>query len=128
MIQSKSEIKLLLQHKIFNHPSTQSYNQYSQAVFSRLRKCHTKEIGVHMFKCNNSTCNHVHHQYHSCGNSHCPNCGGAKRDQWIDDRMSELLPTKYYHIVFTVPHELHALFLCNRKKLFDLTLKQANIL
>ena len=34
--------------------------------------------------------------------------------------MSELLPTKYYHIVFTVPHELHGIFLCNRKKMFDL--------
>lgn len=120
MIQSQSEIKQLLQKKIFNHPSISKYNPYSQNVFSKLSKCHTKEIGVHLYKCNNNNCGHVHHQYHSCGNRHCPNCGGAKRDQWIDERMSELLPTKYYHIVFTVPHELHILFLCNRKKMFDL--------
>jgi hypothetical protein len=120
MIQSNSEIRQLLQKKIFNHPSVCKYNNFSQAVFSKLSKCHTKEIGVHQFKCNNNSCGHVHQQYHSCGNRHCPNCGGAKRDQWIDDRMSELLPTKYCHIVFTVPQELHSIFLCNRKKMFDL--------
>jgi hypothetical protein len=120
MTQSNSEIRQLLQKKIFNHTSISKYNHYSQAVFSKLSKCHTKEIGVHQFKCNNSSCGHVHQQYHSCGNRHCPNCGGAKRDRWIDDRMSELLPTKYFHIVFTVPQELHSIFLCNRKKMFDL--------
>lgn len=120
MTQSNSEIRQLLQKKIFNHPSIYKYNNYSQSVFSRLAKCHTKEIGVHQFKCNNNICGHVHQQYHSCGNRHCLNCGGAKRDRWIDDRMSELLPTKYYHIVFTVPLELHGLFLCNRKKMYDL--------
>lgn len=120
MIQSQSEIKILLQQKIFTHPSIIQYNPFSQKVFDRLSKCHTKNIGIHLFKCNNNACNHVHQQYHSCGNRHCPNCGGAKRDKWIDDRMSELLPTKYYHIVFTVPHELHGIFLCNRKKMFDL--------
>jgi hypothetical protein len=120
MLQTNSEIKILLQNKIFNHPSVSHYNHYSQHVFSRLSKCHTKDIGVHLYKCDNKPCSHVHQQYHSCGNRHCPNCGGAKRDQWIDDRMSELLPTKYYHIVFTVPHELHSSFLCNRKVMFDL--------
>jgi hypothetical protein len=120
MTQSNSEIRQLLQKKIFNHPSINKYNNFSQAVFSKLSKCHTKEIGVHQFKCNNNSCGHVHQQYHSCGNRHCPNCGGAKRDRWIDDRMGELLPTKYYHIVFTVPQELHGIFLCNRKIMFDL--------
>ena len=118
--QSNDQIKRLLQSKIFSHPSISRYNGFSQKVFVRLSKCHTKDIGVHLLKCNNDRCNHVHQQYHSCGNRHCMNCGGAKRDRWIEDRMSELLPTKYYHIVFTVPHELHSIFLCNRKKMFDL--------
>ena len=120
MSQSNSEIRQLLQQKIFSHTSITNYNSYSQHVFSRLSKCHTRGIGVHIYKCNNGECGHVHHQYHSCGNRHCPNCGGSKKDQWIEDRMSELLPTTYYHIVFTVPHELHGIFLCNRKKMFDL--------
>lgn len=43
-----------------------------------------------------------------------------KRDAWIESRMDELLPTAYYHIVFTLPHELNPVFMGNRAKLFDL--------
>ncbi|MBX2937987.1 MAG: transposase zinc-binding domain-containing protein [Saprospiraceae bacterium] len=35
------------------------------------------------------------------GDRHCPHCGGTKRDAWVEDRMSELPPIKYYHVVFT---------------------------
>lgn len=120
MQQSLSVIRQLLQQKIFRHPSLLQYNTYSQAVFNRLHKCHTVAIGVHQFNCNNSSCNHIHYQYHSCGNRHCPNCGGMKREQWLSDRMSELLPTTYYHLVFTLPTELHALIMGNRKPLLGL--------
>jgi hypothetical protein len=34
--------------------------------------------------------------------------------------MQELLPVKYYHVVFTLPHELNSLVLGNRKLLFKL--------
>ena len=118
--QPQSEIKRLLQSKIFAHPYTLTFNPYSQAVLSRLTKCHTVGIGVHRFKCDNASCGNVHHQYHCCGDRHCPNCGGAKRDAWVQDRMSELLPIQYYHIVFTLPCELRSLVMGNRKKLFDL--------
>lgn len=118
--QSQPEIRQLLQSKIFNHSSVSQYNSYSRSVFTKLSTCHTAKSGYHVMKCDNASCNDTYYQYHNCGNRHCMNCGGLKRDQWIDDRMSELLPTKYYHVVFTVPHELHSLFLINRSKLFDL--------
>ena len=126
MIQSQAEIKQLLQQKIFAHPSINKFNSFSRVVFDRLSKCHTSRIGVHQFKCNNSSCNHVHYQYHSCGNRHCPNCGGLKRDAWIDDRMSELLPVKYYHVVFTLPQELRSITMGNRKLMFDLLFQSAH--
>jgi hypothetical protein len=48
------------------------------------------------------------------------NCGGTKREQWIQDRMNELLPTSYFHIVFTLPQELRSLCMGNRNVLFGL--------
>lgn len=42
-----------------------------------------------------------------------------KREAWIENRMNELLPTAYYHVVFTLPHELNSLILGNRTLLFD---------
>ncbi len=71
MIQTQSEIKQLLQQKIFGHKTVKKYNSYSRAVLSKLNKCHTMGIGMHQYKCNNTSCNHVHHQYHCCGDRHC---------------------------------------------------------
>ena len=118
--QSLPDIRQLLQQKIFGHPCVHQFNPYSRAVFNRLRICHTAGIGVHHVKCNSNTCNHQQYQYHSCGDRHCPNCGGMKKEQWLQDRMSELLPTSYYHLVFTIPQELRSLVMGNRTVLFNL--------
>ena len=114
----QSEIKQLLQRKIFHHPCAKQFNPYSQQVLKKLSDCHTLRLGMHIYGCNN--CTHQHYQYHSCGNRHCPNCGGLKREQWLQDRRSELLPTSYFHIVFTLPQELRSLVMGNRKVLFSL--------
>ena len=114
----QQEIKPLLQRKVFNHPSAKQFNPYSQNVLKKLANCHTVKLGMHVFQCN--SCHHQHYQYHSCGNRHCPNCGGLKREQWLQDRMSELLPTTYFHVVFTLPQQLRSLAMGNRKVVFNL--------
>lgn len=120
----QTEIKPLLQRKIFGHSSAKQFNPYSQNVLRQLSFCHTARLGLHVYQCNN--CPHKHHQYHSCGNRHCPNCGGLKREQWLQDRMSELLPTSYFHIVFTLPQQLRSLVMGNRKLLFNLLFEASN--
>jgi len=114
----RPQIKQLLQSKIFNHPSKNRFNAYSQSVLKKLSDCHTVRLGMHVYACNH--CQHRHYQYHSCGNRHCPNCGGLKREQWLQDRLSELLPTTYFHLVFTLPEQLRSLAMGNRKALFNL--------
>jgi hypothetical protein len=76
--------------------------------------------------CNDKNCGKTHYQYHSCGNRHCPNCGSLKREEWIENRLDELLPTPYYHLVFTLPHELNPLIMGNRKALFKLLFDAAS--
>jgi hypothetical protein len=118
--QPLSEIRQLLQKYIFGHPCVQQFNPYSRAIFYRLSICHTAGIGVHHLQCNKSSCGNEQYQYHSCGDRHCPNYGGNKKEQWLQDRMSELLPTTYYHLVFTLPQELRSLVMGNRIALFNL--------
>ncbi|MBC7868398.1 MAG: IS91 family transposase [Gloeobacteraceae cyanobacterium ES-bin-316] len=118
--QPLNDIRQLLQRKIFGHKCTEDFNPYSRAIFHRLQICHTAGIGVHHLKCNKASCSNEQYQYHSCGNRHCPNCGGLKKEQWLQDRMSELLPTTYYHLVFTLPQELRSLVMGNRTVLFNL--------
>jgi Putative transposase/Transposase zinc-binding domain len=114
-----------LQH-IFNHTAIQGCNAYSKNIFSRLHCCHTAAMGMHHYKCDDENCNHVHQQYHSCGNRHCPNCGGLKKQQWIENLTAQLFATSYYHVVFTVPHEFNSLLLGNRKEMFALLFEAAS--
>ena len=104
---------------LFRHPSIQTFNPYSRAVFADLAACHTAAKGYHITECDLDGCGNRAHRYHCCGNRHCPNCGSMKRDAWIEDRMHELLPTAYYHMVFTLPHELNPIIMGNRNRLFD---------
>ena len=104
--------------QVFKHSSIAKFNNYSKAVLANISTCHTAARGFQLLQCDNHTCGESKFQYHCCGNRHCPYCGSMKRDAWVDNRMNELLPTAYYHVVFTLPHELNPLILGNRKLLF----------
>jgi len=56
----------------------------------------------------------------SCRNRHCPKCQTQARQRWLAARERELLATNYFHVVFTVPHELHVLALDNARLFYDL--------
>jgi Transposase zinc-binding domain len=58
--------------------------------------------------------------FNSCRNRHCPKCQGNARAKWLAARSAELLPVPYFHVVFTLPHELSALVLQNKRLLYDL--------
>lgn len=112
--------------QLFGQAAVLPFNAVSKQVFSRLHLCHTAANGTHTYRCNDGDCNNLHYQYHSCGNRHCPNCGGLKKEQWIENLCADLLPTSYYHVVFTLPHELHPIILGNRKAMFKLLFDAAS--
>ena len=95
-------------------------NAHTKNVFSQLQKCRTSALGYHLYKCNQEPCGQVKYVYHSCRNRHCPGCGAMQQAQWIDDRRAELLPVNYYHVVFTLPHQLNSIILGNRTQLYKL--------
>lgn len=92
----------------------------SLPILHAIQRCRTAALGYHMYRCPDKECSTALTQYHSCRNRHCPHCGNSKKEDWIESRMRELFPCKYYHIVFTLPHELNAIIMGNRKELFDL--------
>ena len=92
----------------------------SHKVLSLIERCHTAALGHHTYKCEDKDCGHVHIQYHGCRNRHCPHCGSAKAGDWMRDRLNELLPVTYYHVVFTLPAQLRPVAYLNRKVLFSL--------
>jgi hypothetical protein len=112
--------------QLFAHHCLQQCNSFSRHIFGKLEKCHTGEMGMHHYQCDDPACKQLHQQYHSCGNRHCPNCGGLKKEQWVENLTAQLFPIGYYHVVFTLPHELNSLIMGNRKAMFDLLFASAS--
>ena len=86
-------------------------------VMDAIVRCRTAALGGHRDRC--SGCGHQAISYNSCRNRHCPKCQGNARARWLAARSAELLPVPYFHIVFTLPHELSALVLQNKRLLYD---------
>jgi Putative transposase/Transposase zinc-binding domain len=88
-------------------------------VLLAVARCRTAALGGHLDEC--TRCGHrATISYNSCRNRHCPKCQIAARERWIAARQRELLPTRYVHVVFTLPHRLAPLALQNKKVLYDL--------
>jgi hypothetical protein len=92
-------------------------------VLNALASCRTPTMGGSVLAC--SQCGSIHYVLHSCRNRHCPKCQGIDRELWIEDRKQELIPVKYYHVVFTVPHLLLELFRYNRKVMYNLLFEKS---
>jgi hypothetical protein len=79
--------------------------------------CRTAALGGHVDVCD--ACAFARPAYNSCRNRHCPKCQALTQAAWVEKRMEYVLPTHYFHVVFTLPHEIAALALRNRKIIFD---------
>jgi Putative transposase/Transposase zinc-binding domain len=87
-------------------------------VLLAIARCRTAALGGHLDEC--TRCGHRAISYNSCRNRHCPKCQTGARERWIAARQRELLPTRYVHVVFTLPRELAPLVLQNRKAVYGL--------
>jgi hypothetical protein len=97
-----------------NHPLPVSHLKVMQAV----ERCRTAALGGHLEQCDR--CGFERPAYNSCRNRHCPKCQSLAKVKWLDKQKSELLPTGYFHLVFTLPHELNPLILVNKKPLINI--------
>ncbi len=84
-------------------------------AMSSIEACRTSLLGGHIDEC--EACGHVKISYNSCRNRHCPKCQSLAKEQWLENRKGDLLPVRYFHIVFTLPEEINALALRNQKEI-----------
>jgi len=87
-------------------------------VMNAIEACRTAELGGHLEHCDR--CEYQRNAYNSCRDRHCPKCQSLAREKWLDDRRAELLPTEYFHVVFTLPEEIAALALQNKRVVYNL--------
>lgn len=83
-----------------------------------IRNCKSGSLGVNISQCPDFGYTEFHNN--SCRNRSCPNCQAVNQEIWVDKRKAEVIDTPYFHVVFTLPHELNSLIYCNQKLLYGL--------
>jgi hypothetical protein len=94
-----------------------------QRLLRRMALCRSGALGHTISQC--SCCGRRETIPLGCGDRHGPSCQASHSRQWLANQLRWLLPVPYYHVVFTLPHELHPLLLYNQPTLYKLLFEAA---
>jgi len=104
-----------------NHP----VSSQQRKVIRDILLCRTPALGGHLETCEDR-CGYQRMAFHSCRNRHCPKCQSLEKVRWVSQRCQRLLPTRYFHVVLTLPHQLGPLILPNQRLLYNLFFEAAS--
>ena len=106
----------------YRRSHTVSYEQLK--AMHHIKICRTAKLGGHVEQCNR--CGFEQIAYNSCRDRHCPKCQTLTKEQWLNDRRAELLPCGYFHLVFTLPHDLNLIILSNKRLALNILFAAVN--
>ncbi|WP_027235659.1 IS91 family transposase [Leisingera caerulea] len=92
-------------------------------VMSAIERCRTAVLGGHVARCED--CAHEHIAYNSCRNRHCPKCQAGAAKAWLAAREAELLPVRYFHLVFTLPKPVADIARHNKREIYNLLMRSS---
>ena len=98
--------------------SGQFLSDVQQKASRAIVHCKSGALGTNASQC--TECGHTEFHNNSCRNRNCPNCQAVLKEVWVDKRREEVIDAPYFHVVFTLPHELNPLIYCNQKLLYGL--------
>lgn len=115
---AKPTLALIVRRHGAQDDSSARLSAVQQRALRAIARCRTPELGGHIAQCD--ACGQRQYRYHSCRNRHCPQCQALAKERWLAARRAELLPVPYFHVVFTLPHELNALAQGNPRAIYGL--------
>jgi hypothetical protein len=95
-----------------------SLSTAQRRVMTAIEVCRTVALGGHLERCD--CCNYERPCYSSCRDRHCPKCQSLARAEWVEKRVAEVLPTHYFHVVFSVPEQIASIAYQNKKVVYDI--------
>jgi Putative transposase/Transposase zinc-binding domain len=95
-----------------------SLSTAQRRVMTAIEVCRTATLGGHLERCD--CCGHERPCYDSCGDRHCPKCQSLARAEWVEKRTSEVLPTHYFHVVFSVPEQIASIAYQNKEVVYSI--------
>lgn len=106
-----------------------NYRQHHKMSYQQLRvcqhlqSCRTGELGYQTWQCD--SCGESQQIGCSCRDRHCPRCQGMATAKWTARQQERLLACRYFHLVFTLPHELNIIAHYNTNTLYQCLFKTA---
>jgi len=118
-------MRSIFQNFFDSYATTHAVSEVQAKAAGCIKNCKTGKLGYNMSVC--PDCGHTRIHACSCNNRDCPSCQAPLEQKWVMERNSELVSLiAYYHVIFTVPHELNGLFLENQKLMYDLLFRAAS--
>src|SRR6056297_3813098 len=90
-------------------------------VMNAIERCRTAALGGHVARCED--CGQDHISYNSCRNRHCPKCQAGAAKAWLAAREAELLPVRYFHLVFTLAKPIADIAFQNKREIYNLLMR-----
>jgi hypothetical protein len=95
-----------------------SLSTTQRRVMTAIEVCRTAALGGHLERCDR--CGYERPSYDSCRNRHCPKCQSLARAAWVEERTAEILPTHYFHVVFSVPGPITSIAYQNKEVVYNI--------
>src|SRR6266853_114529 len=95
-----------------------SLSTAQRRVMTAIEVCRTAALGGHLERCD--CCSYERPCYDSCRDRHCPKCQSLARAEWVEKRTAEVLPTHYFHVVFSVPEQIVSIAYQNKKVVYGI--------
>ena len=118
------EVADILRERGDAYRETHRLSAQQQRVMDALVNCRTAALGG--FKAHCDHCGAVTIQYVSCRNRHCPKCQTLSQTRWVERQCADLLDIDYWHVVFTLPHDLNPVAQGNPALIYKLLFKAAS--
>ena len=112
------EVADIFREHIADYQQTYTLAPDHKKIVTDILNCRTPKLGGQIERCDN--CAALRFTYHSCRNRHCPKCQHMPRERWLQKRKDEILPLSYFHVVFTLPHELNLIILNNKEVMLNI--------
>ena len=116
-------IQQLLQQQFGEYTGAHKLDRQRLKVCGHLMNCHTPALGGIQYQCDH--CDTVVPLYHSCRDRHCPQCQLQASHRWSERQQQDILPVTYYHLIFTLPHDLNGWVQLHPEVVYKLLFKVA---
>lgn len=104
---SDYHISDVLQRFLPAYRQRHTLNYQQQNVCRHIAACRTGQLGMQQWQCDG--CQFEKVVYCSCRDRHCPRCQGKQTQAWVEQQQTNVLSCQYFHLVFTLPHELNVI-------------------